>query len=65
MKLNPSNVLKTNKEIFNGISIEERGLVGKINLRGKSNDKEFMKNVGSVLDLLLPIEPNLKVSNNK
>ena len=50
MKLNPSNVLKTNKEIFNGISIEERGLVGKINLRGKSNDKEFMKNVGSVLD---------------
>ena len=64
MKLNPSNVLKTNKEIFNGISIEERGLVGKINLRGKSNDKEFMKNVGSVLDLLLPIEPNLKVSNN-
>ena len=64
MKLNPSNVLKTNKEIFNGISIEERGLVGKINLRGKSNDKEFMKNVGSVLDLLLPIEPNVKVSNN-
>ena len=64
MILNPSNVLKINKEIFNGISIEERELVGKINLRGKSNDKEFMKNVGSVLDLLLPIEPNVKVSNN-
>ncbi len=39
-------------------------LVGKINLRGKSSDKEFMKNVGSVLDLVLPIEPNVKVSNN-
>ena len=64
MNLNPSNVLMINKEIFNGISIEERELVGKINLRGKSNDKEFMKNVGSVLDLLLPIEPNVKVSNN-
>ena len=64
MNLNPSNVLKINKEIFNGISIEESDLVGKINLRGNSNDKEFMKNVGSVLDLVLPIEPNVKVSNN-
>ena len=64
MNLNPSNVLKINKEIYNAISIEEREPVGKINLRGKSNDKEFMKNVGSVLDLLLPIEPNVKVSNN-
>ena len=64
MNLNPSNVLKINKEIFNGVSIEESNLVGKINLRGKSSDKEFMKNVGSVLDLLLPIEPNVKVSNN-
>ena len=64
MSLNPSNVLKINKKIFNEISIEERDLVGKINLRGKSDDKEFMKNVGSVLDLLLPIEPNVKVSNN-
>tara|TARA_A100001011_G_scaffold345151_1_gene380694 strand:+ start:2966 stop:3541 length:576 start_codon:yes stop_codon:yes gene_type:complete len=64
MKLNPSNVLKINNEIFNGVSIEERDLVGKINLRGKSTDKEFMKNVGSILDLVLPIEPNVRVSNN-
>ena len=64
MNLNPSNVLKINKEIFNGVSIEESDLIGKINLRGKSDDKEFMKNVGSVLDLVLPIEPNVKVSNN-
>ena len=64
MNLNPANVLKINKENFNGISIEERDFVGKINLRGKSSDKEFMKNVGSVLDLVLPIEPNVRVSNN-
>ena len=64
MNLNPSTVLKINKENFNGISIKERDLVGKINLRGKSTDKEFIKNVGSVLDLLLPIEPNVRVSNN-
>ena len=38
--------------------------MGKINLRGKSSDKEFMKNVGSVLDLVLPIEPNVFLSNN-
>ena len=64
MNLNPSPVLKISNESLNGISIKERDLVGKINLRGKSNDKEFMKNVGSVLDLLLPIEPNVRVSNN-
>ena len=64
MNLNPSTVLKISNINFNGISIEERDLVGKINLRGKSADKEFMKHVGSVLDLVLPIEPNVKVSNN-
>ena len=64
MSLTPSSVLKINKENYNSISIIERDLVGKINLRGKSTDKEFMKNVGSVLDLVLPIEPNVRVSNN-
>ena len=64
MNLNASTVLKINNDNFNGISIKERDLVGKINLRGKSADKEFMKNVGSVLDLVLPVEPNVRVSNN-
>ncbi len=64
MNLNPSSVLSIEKEVINGVSIEERNLLGKINLRGKSNDKEFMKNVGSVLDLVLPTEPNVRVSNN-
>ena len=63
MNLNLSPVLKTNEENFNGITIIEKDLKGKINLRGKSSDKEFMKNVGSVLDLVLPIEPNVRVSN--
>ena len=53
MNLNSSSVLKINKENFNGIFIQERDPVGKINLRGNSNDKEFMKNVGSVLDLVV------------
>ena len=64
MNLNPSTVLRIKKEEFNGISIEERDIMGKINLRGKSTDKEFMKNVGSMLNLFLPIEPNVRVSNN-
>lgn len=64
MNLKASPVLKIDNDNYNGISIIERGLVGKINLRGQSTDKEFMKNVGSVLDLVLPIEPNVKVSNN-
>ena len=64
MILNPSSVLNINNENFNGISIDEIDFVGKINLRGKSTDKEFMKNVGSALDLVLPIEPYVKVSNN-
>ena len=63
MNLKPSSVLKIDKKIINGVSIEERNLLGKINLRGKSSNKEFMKNVGSVLDLVLPIEPNVRVSN--
>ena len=64
MNINPTTVLRINKEDFNGISIEERDTVGKINVRGKSSDKEFMKNIGSALDLVLPVEPNVRVSNN-
>ena len=64
MNLNPSTVLQINKENYNGVSIYERDLVGKINLRGNSTDKEFMKNIGTVLDLVLPIEANVRVSNN-
>ena len=58
MSLTYSNVLNINKKNYNGVTIEEKALSGKINIRGKSSDKEFMKNIGSVLNLVLPIEPN-------
>jgi len=64
MNLEHLSALQINRNKFNGIMIEEKNLIGKINLRGKSSDKEFMKSVGSALDLVLPIEPNVKISNN-
>ena len=64
MNLNYSSTLSINRKNFNGVSIEEKNLSGKINVRGKSSDKEFMKNIGSVLDLVLPIEPNVRIFNN-
>ena len=64
MSLTYSNVLNINKKNYNGVTIEERALSGKINIRGKSSDKEFMKNIGSVLNLVLPIEPNVRIFNN-
>ena len=64
MSLIYSNVLNVNKKNYNGVTIEERALSGKINIRGKSSDKEFMKNIGSVLNLVLPIEPNVRIFNN-
>ncbi len=64
MSLNYSNVLNINKKNYNGVTIEEKSLSGKINIRGKSSDKEFMKNIGSVLNLVLPIEPNVRIFNN-
>ena len=64
MSLTYSNVLNINKKNYNGVTIEEKALSGKINIRGKSSDKEFMKNIGSVLNLVLPIEPNVRIFNN-
>ena len=64
MNLSLKSVLNINKNKFNGISIEEKNFSGKINVRGKSSDKEFMKSIGSALDLVLPIEPNVRIFNN-
>ena len=63
MNLKFSNALNIDGESFNGVFIEEKNHTGKINLRGRNTDKEFMKNVGLVLDLVLPIEPNVRVAN--
>ena len=64
MSLAFNNVLNLNKKNYNGVTIEELSLTGKINIRGKSSDKEFMKNIGSALNLVLPIEPNVRIFNN-
>ena len=64
MNLVLNSVLNINKKDHNGVTIEETSLSGKINIRGKSSDKEFMKNIGSVLNLVLPIEPNVRIYNN-
>ena len=65
MNLERKAVLENFKIEKNGISIEEIPFVGKINLRGKSNDKDFLSNAGSVLEILLPLEPNTKIENKK
>ena len=64
MSLAFNNVLNLNKKNYNGVKIEELNLTGKINIRGKGSDKEFMKNIGSALNLVLPIEPNVRIFNN-
>ncbi len=64
MSLAFNNVLNLNKNNYNGVTIEELSLSGKINIRGKSSDKEFMKNIGSALNLVLPIEPNVRIFKN-
>ena len=64
MSLAFNNVLNLNKKNYNGVTIEELSLSGKINIRGKSSDKEFMKNIGSALNLVLPTEPNVRIFNN-
>ena len=64
MSLAFNNVLNLNKKNYNGVTIEELSVSGKINIRGKSSDKEFMKNIGSALNLVLPTEPNVRIFNN-
>jgi len=44
---------------------KELSNIPKINLRGSITDKDFITNVGKILDTLLPTEPNTSISNNK
>ena len=63
--LTRESVLKLNKvQNYNGINFEELSNIPKINLRGKSNDTEFMKDVGEILNTFLPIEANTNNANN-
>tara|TARA_B100000029_G_scaffold408056_1_gene409192 strand:- start:165 stop:743 length:579 start_codon:yes stop_codon:yes gene_type:complete len=63
MNLKRNTVLENLKIEKNGISIEELPFVGKINLRGDIKDRDFISNAGSILDILIPTEPNTKIQN--
>ena len=63
MTLERRAVLKELKIEKNGILIEEIPFVEKLNLRGNAKDKNFLTDVGTILETLLPIDPNTKVEN--
>ena len=64
--LNRENVLKDNHaEDCNGFNFQELSNIHKINLRGNSDDKNFLTNVERILDILLPLKPNTSIGNNK
>ena len=63
MILKRDSVLEDLKIEKNGISIEELAFVNKINLRGDTKDRVFMSITGSILDILIPTEPNTKIQN--
>ena len=65
MTLSRNTVLENIKTEKNGITIEELPFVGKINLRGNTKDRDFLSNAGSVLDVLIPTEPNTIITNTE
>ncbi len=65
MSLTRNTVLEDIKIEKNGISIEELPFIGKINLRGNTQDRDFLSNAGSVLYILIPTDPNTKIQNKE
>ena len=65
MSLTRNTVLEDVKIEKNGVSIEELPFVRKINLRGNIQDRDFISNAGSVLDILIPTDPNTKIQNKE
>ena len=63
MTLKRNTVFEDVKIEKNGIYIQELPFIEKINLRGDTKDRDFMSNAGSVLDILIPTEPNTKIQN--
>ena len=63
MTLIRKTVLEDIKIEKNSVSIEELPFVGKINLRGNTKDRDFLSIAGSVLDILIPTDPNTKIQN--
>ena len=58
-------IKKTSIKNYNGFNFQELSNIPKINLRGSITDKNFITNVGKILDTPLPTEPNTSISNNK
>ena len=46
----------TEKHSYNNFSMKEKSPIGKINLRGDLDNKEFVSTVGKILDIILPNE---------
>ena len=63
MTLIRKTVLKDLSIEKNNILIEEIPFIRKINLRGNTKDKEFLSNIGSILKVMIPLEPNTKIQN--
>ena len=65
MTLSRNTVLESINTEKNGITIKELPFVGKINLRGNAKDRDFLSNAGSVLNVLIPTEPNTIITNTE
>ena len=58
--LNYNSPINDNKE-YNNLKISEVESTFKINLRGKK--REFVKNIGKILSIIPPVEPNTSSQN--
>ena len=58
-------IKKTSIKNYNDFNFQELSNIPKINLRGNITNKDFITNVGKILNTLLPTEPNTSNSNNK
>ena len=50
---------------FNGFNFQELPNIPKINLRGNSTDKNFIHNSETIINTLIPLEPNTSNNNDK
>lgn len=63
--LQRESVLKDKKmQNHNGIDFKELSNVPKINLRGQSDNKDFMSKASKILNIILPTEPNTSIIND-
>lgn len=51
-------------QTHNGIDFKELSNIPKINLRGQTNNKDFISNARKILNTSLPTEPNISIFND-